>query len=124
MYGVSAERSKDISQNAPVYYLLERLVVDKTGSILGDVELPLLDVLAELPARERQLVSCISLISFLLLLATRVGRTWWRVGCSDWCGSFRPSKALVCGQSYSVLRWRWNVGDRVDILGWSSTGVQ
>ena len=29
--------------------LLQRLVVDKAGSILGNLELPLLDLLAELP---------------------------------------------------------------------------
>lgn len=32
-------------------YLFERLVVDETRSILGDLELPFLDLLAELPTR-------------------------------------------------------------------------
>jgi hypothetical protein len=33
-------------------YLLESLVVNKAGSIFGDIELPFLDVFAELPDGE------------------------------------------------------------------------
>lgn len=44
------KEEEDSVQEVTSTYLLESLVVDKTRSILGNLQLPLLDLLAKLPS--------------------------------------------------------------------------
>jgi len=67
-------------QQSCISYLLQRLVVDETRGILRDLELPFLDLFAELP-EERLVVS-------------------WRAMCEGW--RIRHSIALLM---FGLLTW-------------------